>query len=76
MLSSKCAVFHTKKSKFIKKQEASGLLSTLRLKKPLSNISGLDILFQKYKINEVMNSFLLERDKFMPKMNLSQPKFM
>ena len=45
MLSSKCAVFHTKKSKFIKKQEASGLLSTLRLKTPLSNISELDILF-------------------------------
>ena len=45
MLSSKCAVFHTKKSKFIKKQEASGLLSTLRLKTPLSNILELDILF-------------------------------
>ena len=45
MLSSKCAVFHTKKSKFIKKQEASKLLSTLRLKAPLSNISNLDILF-------------------------------
>ena len=32
MLLSKCAVCDSKKSKFIKEQEASGLLSTLKIK--------------------------------------------
>ena len=36
MLLSKCAVCDSKKSKFIKQQEASGLLSSLRIKTPLS----------------------------------------
>ena len=35
---SKCAVCVTKKFKFIKEQEASGLLSTLGIKTPLSKI--------------------------------------
>ena len=38
MLLSKCAVYDSKKSKFIKKQEASGLLSSLGIKAPLSKI--------------------------------------
>ena len=38
MLLSKCAVCDSKKSKFIKKQEGSGLLSSLRIKAPLSKI--------------------------------------
>ena len=38
MLLSKCAVCDTKKSKFIKQQEASGLLSSLRIKTLLSKI--------------------------------------
>ena len=38
MLISKCTVCESKKSKFIKLQEASGLLSSLRTKKPLSKI--------------------------------------
>ena len=36
MLLSKCAVCNRKKSKIIKQQGASGLLSSLRLKTPLS----------------------------------------
>ena len=36
MISSKCAICGSKKSKFIKKQEASGLLCKLGIKKPLS----------------------------------------
>ena len=36
MLLSKCAVFHSKKLKFFKQQEASGLLSSLRIETPLS----------------------------------------
>ena len=39
MLLSKCAVCDNKKSKLIKQQEASGLLSSLGLKTPLSKIS-------------------------------------
>ena len=36
MILSKCAIFVSKKSKFIKKQEAKGLLSNLGIKTPLS----------------------------------------
>ena len=35
---SKCAVCNNKKSRFIKEQEASGLLSTLGINTPLSKI--------------------------------------
>ena len=43
---SKCAIFNSKKSKFIKKQERKGLLSKLGIKKPLSKVPLLgDILF-------------------------------
>ena len=38
MLLSKCEVCDSKKSKFIKEQEASGLLSSLGIKTPLSKI--------------------------------------
>ena len=37
-LLSKCAVCESKKSKFIKEQEANGLLSSLGIKIPLSKI--------------------------------------
>ena len=43
---SKCVVFGDKKSKFIKKQEAKGLLSNLGIRTLLSKIPILrDILF-------------------------------
>ena len=46
MILSKCALCGSKKSKFIKKQEASGLLSKLGIKTPLSKIPVLgDVLF-------------------------------
>ena len=38
MLLSKCAVFDSKKSKFIKQQETCGLLSSLRIKRTISEI--------------------------------------
>ena len=44
MLLSKSAVCDTKKSKFIKQQEASGLLSSLGIKIPLRKIP-LEVLF-------------------------------
>ena len=43
---SKCAMCGSKKSRFIKKQEARGILSSLGLKTPLNKIPLLDnILF-------------------------------
>ena len=43
---SKCAIYNSKKFKFIKKQEAKGLLSKLGIKTTLSKIPTLgDILF-------------------------------
>ena len=46
MLLSICAVYDSKKSRFIKKQEAKELLSSLGLKTPLNKIPLLgDILF-------------------------------
>ena len=46
MILSKCAICGSKKSIFIKNQEAKGLLSILGLKTPLSKVPILgDILF-------------------------------
>ena len=41
MILSKCAICGSKKCNFIKKQEASGLLSKLGIKSPLSKIPVL-----------------------------------
>ena len=38
MILSKCAICGSKKSRFIKKQEAKGLLSKLGIKTPLSKV--------------------------------------
>ena len=46
MISSKCAICGSKKSKFIKEQQANGLLSNLGIRTPLNKIPILlDILF-------------------------------
>ena len=45
ILTSKCAVCGTKKSRFMKEQEAEGLLSNLGIKILLSKIPLLNILF-------------------------------
>ena len=45
VLSSKCAVCGSKKSRFMKEQEVKGLLSNLEIKTSLSNIPLLNILF-------------------------------
>ena len=44
MLLTRCAVCDSKKSKFIKQQEASGLLIRLGIKTPLSKITLADPL--------------------------------
>ena len=45
MLLSKCAVCGNKKSRFMKEQEAKGLLSSLRIKTPLNKNPLLNVLF-------------------------------
>ena len=46
MILSKCAIFGSKKSRFIKNQEAKGLLSKLGIKTPFSKLPILgEILF-------------------------------
>ena len=45
VLSSKCAICGSKRSKFMKEQEAEGLLSNLGVKTPLSKIQLLNVLF-------------------------------
>ena len=49
MLLSNCTVCDSKKSKFLKQQEASGLLSSLGIKAPLSKIPLVGpLLFSEY----------------------------
>ena len=55
---------------------SSGLLSNLALKTYLSKIPLLgQILFERYKMNEIEIKFLLLGDTFMPEMHLRQPGF-
>ena len=66
MLLSNCAVCDSKKSRFIKEQEARGLLSKLTgIRVPI--LSDLPI--------GNMNKLLLSGDKFMPEMHLMQSGF-
>ena len=44
LMQSKCSVSKTKKSRFVKKQDAEGLLSNLGIKTPLSKIPLLNVL--------------------------------
>ena len=44
-MQSKCSVCGTKKSRFVKEQDAKGLLSQLGIKIPLSKIPLLNVLF-------------------------------
>ena len=45
MIQSNCAVCGSKKSRFIKEQQAMGLLSNLGIKTPLNKVRLLNILF-------------------------------
>ena len=45
IMQSKCPIWAIKKSRFVKEQEAKGLLSKLGIKTPLSKIPLLNILF-------------------------------
>ena len=45
LMQSKCCVFKNKKSRFVKQQEAKGLLSDLGINTPLSKIPLLNVFF-------------------------------
>ena len=45
MIQSNCAIYGSKKSRFIKEQKALGILSNLGIKIPLSKVPLLNILF-------------------------------
>ena len=75
MLLSKCAVRNSKKSKFIKEQEASGLLSSIEIKTPLSKIYFVGPLLLSMYCNKRYNRVLLPGDKLMPEIHLRQPGF-
>ena len=45
VMQSKCSVCEIKKSRFVKEQEAKGLLSKLGIKTPMSKIPLLHVLF-------------------------------
>ena len=44
-LKSQCSICKNSKSEYVKEQEAKGILSSLGIITPLSNIPGLNILF-------------------------------
>ena len=64
MLLPKFAICDSKISRCMKQQETSGLLRGLKLKHLLD-----DILSKRYKMNNIINMFLLARDKFMLEMH-------
>ena len=45
IMQSKCSVCGIKKSRFVKEQKVKGLLSNLGIKKPLSKVPLLNVLF-------------------------------
>ena len=45
IMQSKCSVCKNEKSRFVKEQDAKGLLSNLGIKTPLSKIPLLNVLF-------------------------------
>ena len=71
LLLSKCAICDGKKSRFLKNQEAKGLLSNLGVRTPLVKYQYWVIFcFKLYQMNEIVNKFLLAGDKFMPEIHL------
>ena len=66
-----CEVFGSKKTKFVNELEASGFLTGLSgFKSPFKKLSILGNIIQRYKRNEIINNFLLARDKLMSEIQL------
>ena len=71
-----CPVGNCIKRGSIKEQESRGLLSSLAFKIPLSEVPIFgSILFWGYKMNKIINKFLLVGGKFIPKIHLRQSRF-
>ena len=76
MVTLSCAVGNCIKRRFITEQESRGLLSSLAMKIPLSEVPIFGpILFSGYKMNKIINKFLLAGGKFIPEIHLRQPGF-
>ena len=75
IMQSKCPVCGIKKSRFVRKQEAKGLLSNLGIKTPLSKIPLFYFVLRCIKMNQIVNRFLLAGGKFMSGMHLKQLGF-
>ena len=58
---------NSKKSKFIKQQEVSELLNIDFCFNCIKQVNT------RYKMNEIVNKFLIDGDKFMPEMHLREP---
>ena len=71
MFLSKCAVPDNEKITIIKQQEARRLLSSLIV----FCLNSIKQVNTKYKMNEIVNKFLLVGDKFMLEMHLKQSGF-
>ena len=65
MVLSKCAICGSKKPKFIREQQAKAILLDAILLNPIL----------LYKMNDIINKFLLAGDTFMPEMHLRQLQF-
>ena len=62
LMQSECTDCGIKKSRFLKEQEAKDLLSNLGIKTQLSKIPLLNVSSKVYKMNEIVNKFLLAGD--------------
>ena len=69
-------VCDSKKSRFIKEQEASELLNSLGIKTSLSQVPIFGTtLFWGYKMNKIINKFLFAGDTCMSEIHLRHPGF-
>ena len=77
MILSKCAIFDSKKSRFIKKQEAKEILNkTIKEDSIFSWYFALNAVpLNHYEMNEIANKFLLAGDKCVPGIHLKQSGF-
>ena len=66
----------SRKTRFIKGQEASRVLSSLGVRTLLNQVSLVGSpLFQMYKMNEIIRKLLFAGGKFMPEVHLTQSGF-
>ena len=75
MKQSKCGEFGFKKSRFVKRQKAKGILINLGVKALLIKIPLLNVYLKACKNEWSWNKVLLAGDKFMPELHLTQPEF-